>query len=79
MADRVAERWDRMSPEERERFRQRLRERCGFDPSAGEDVRDDRLHFSYFHSQIFASVLPCSSTSYSNRAATPFRRFHSGD
>jgi hypothetical protein len=35
MADRVAERWDHMSPEERDRFRQRLRERCGFDP-AGE-------------------------------------------
>jgi hypothetical protein len=32
MADRVAERWDAMTPEERERFRQRLRERCGFDP-----------------------------------------------
>ena len=33
MADRVAERWEHMSPEERERFRQRIRERCGFDPS----------------------------------------------
>ena len=32
----VAERWDHMNPEERERFRQRIRERCGFDPSAGE-------------------------------------------
>jgi hypothetical protein len=32
MADRVGERWQRMSPEERERFRQRLRERWGFDP-----------------------------------------------
>jgi hypothetical protein len=36
MADRVAERWGRMTPEERERFRQRVRERCGFDPAAGE-------------------------------------------
>ena len=36
MADRVAERWDHMTPEERERFRQRLRERCGFDPAASE-------------------------------------------
>ena len=36
MADRVAERWDQMTPEERDRFRQRLRERCGFDPAAGE-------------------------------------------
>ena len=34
MADRVAERWDHMTPEERDRFRQRLRERCGFDPAA---------------------------------------------
>lgn len=36
MADRVGERWATMTPEERERFRQRVRERCGFDPSAGE-------------------------------------------
>ena len=36
MADRVAERWERMAPEERERFRQRIRERCGFDPSPSE-------------------------------------------
>ena len=33
MADRVAERWDHMTPEERERFRQRIRERCGFEPA----------------------------------------------
>ena len=33
MADRVAERWEHMTAEERERFRQRIRERCGFDPS----------------------------------------------
>ena len=36
MADRVAERWGHMTPEERERFRQRLRERCGFDLSTSE-------------------------------------------
>jgi hypothetical protein len=36
MADRMGDRWDAMTPEERERFRQRMRERCGFDPSAGE-------------------------------------------
>ena len=35
MAERVAERWDHMPPEERERFRQRMRERCGFDPATG--------------------------------------------
>ncbi|MBI3403271.1 MAG: hypothetical protein HY048_17810 [Acidobacteria bacterium] len=35
MADRVAERWQHMTPEERERFRQRMRERCGFDPATG--------------------------------------------
>ncbi len=36
MADRVAERWEHMAPEERERFRQRVRDRCGFDPAGGE-------------------------------------------
>ena len=36
MADRVAERWEHMTAEERERFRQRMRERWGFDPSASE-------------------------------------------
>jgi|SRR5262245_8372982 len=36
MADRFAERWQHMTPEERERFRQRVRERCGFDPTASE-------------------------------------------
>jgi hypothetical protein len=36
MADRVAERWEHMTPEERERFRQRIRERCGSDPFASE-------------------------------------------
>jgi hypothetical protein len=36
MADRVVERWEHMTPEERERFRQRIRERCGFDPATSE-------------------------------------------
>ena len=36
MADRVADRWEHMAPEERERFRQRMRERCGFDLSTSE-------------------------------------------
>jgi hypothetical protein len=36
MADRVAERWEHMTPDERERFRQRIRERCGFDPAGAE-------------------------------------------
>ncbi len=36
IADRVAERWEGMTPEERERFRQRMRERFGFGPSTGE-------------------------------------------
>jgi hypothetical protein len=34
MADRMAYSWQRMTPEERERFRQRIRERVGFDPPA---------------------------------------------
>jgi len=33
---RMAERWERMTPEERERFRQGVRGRCGFGPSASE-------------------------------------------
>lgn len=33
---RRAERWERMTPEERERFRQGMRERCGFGPSSSE-------------------------------------------
>jgi hypothetical protein len=36
LADRMGDRWDAMTPEERERFRQRMRERCGFDPSTRE-------------------------------------------
>jgi hypothetical protein len=30
------ERWGRMTPEEREQFRQGMRGRCGFGPSSGE-------------------------------------------
>jgi uncharacterized membrane protein len=33
---RMAERWAHMTPEERERFRQGLRERCGAGPTTGE-------------------------------------------
>jgi hypothetical protein len=33
---RIQERCDNMTPEERERFRQRMRERFGFSPSTGE-------------------------------------------
>jgi hypothetical protein len=36
LSARVAERGEHMTPEERERFRQRVRERCGFGPPAGE-------------------------------------------
>jgi len=36
MADRLADRWQNMTPEERDRFRQRVRERCGFDPGTSE-------------------------------------------
>jgi len=35
VADRLADKFERMSPEERERFRQRVRERCGFDVAGG--------------------------------------------
>jgi hypothetical protein len=38
MADRVGDRWEGMTPEERERFRQRMRERCGFDPAVREST-----------------------------------------
>jgi hypothetical protein len=34
--ERMDERWERMTPEERERARQSWRGRCGFGPSAGE-------------------------------------------
>ncbi len=33
---RMAERWERMTPEERERFQQGMRGRCGFGPSASQ-------------------------------------------
>jgi len=33
---RMGEKWEKMTPEERERFRQGMRERCGFGPPAGE-------------------------------------------
>jgi hypothetical protein len=36
MEERMAERWEHMSPEERERFRQGTRGRCGFGPSTTE-------------------------------------------
>jgi hypothetical protein len=36
LSERMAERCERMTPEERERFRQRVRERWGFGPSASE-------------------------------------------
>jgi hypothetical protein len=32
----MAEHWEHMTPEERERFRQGLRSRCGFGPAADE-------------------------------------------
>jgi hypothetical protein len=33
---RMAERWERMTPEERERFRQGMRGCCGLEPAEGE-------------------------------------------
>lgn len=33
---RMAERWERMTPEERERFRHGLRERCSTEPAGSE-------------------------------------------
>jgi hypothetical protein len=36
MGQRTAERWDRMTPEERERFRQGMGGRCGFGPPTPE-------------------------------------------
>jgi hypothetical protein len=35
---RMRERWDRMTPEEREKFRHGMRGRCGFGPAAGENT-----------------------------------------
>jgi hypothetical protein len=37
IAERMEERCQNMTPEERERFRQRMRERFGFGPSTGEN------------------------------------------
>ena len=42
MADQVGDRWTRMTPEERELFRQRVRERCGFDPASSEGAGQPR-------------------------------------
>jgi hypothetical protein len=36
MAERMGQRWEAMTPEERERFRQGMRARCGFGPEPGE-------------------------------------------
>jgi len=36
MADRMAARWEHMTPEERERFRQGMHGRCGLGPSTSE-------------------------------------------
>jgi len=41
VAERWAERFGAMTPEERERFRQRVRERWGFDPSGGAGAGSD--------------------------------------
>ena len=35
---RIAERWEQMTPEERERFRQGMRGRCGLGPTASESA-----------------------------------------
>lgn len=42
LADRMGDRWDAMTPEQRELFRQRLRERCGFDPSTSASTEQSR-------------------------------------
>jgi hypothetical protein len=36
LTERVTERWEHMTPEERERFQRGLRGRCGFGPAASE-------------------------------------------
>ena len=43
----VAERWRHMTPEERERFRLRVREWCGFDPAGGGTIARDGARLSY--------------------------------
>jgi hypothetical protein len=35
MRRRMAARWERLTPEEQDRFRQAMRDRCGFEPAAG--------------------------------------------
>jgi hypothetical protein len=35
----MSERWERMTPEEREKFRQSWRERCGFDTPASRSTQ----------------------------------------
>jgi hypothetical protein len=40
MRRRMNERWERMNPEQRERYRQRWREWCGFPPSGPEGTRN---------------------------------------
>jgi len=35
-AERMGERWDGLAPEERERFRERIRDRFGFGPDSGQ-------------------------------------------
>jgi hypothetical protein len=35
---RMSERWERMTPEERERFREGLKSRCGHGPQAGRET-----------------------------------------
>jgi hypothetical protein len=37
ISERMADRWGALTPEERERLRQRIRERCGFGPSPSEN------------------------------------------
>ena len=38
MEQRMAERWEALTPEERERFRQSMAGRCGFGPSPSEST-----------------------------------------
>ncbi|MGC2744199.1 MAG: hypothetical protein WA672_13490 [Candidatus Angelobacter sp.] len=38
ISERMAERWEHMTPEERERVRQSWRGRCGFGPASGEST-----------------------------------------
>ena len=38
MQERMDERWERMTPEEREKLRQSWRGRCGFGPTSGEST-----------------------------------------